>query len=265
MDKIVFRFNRFIFQFPLAMLCFIILGVFAVPPQAIAQTAEPLVAIHVSELTNALDPTADSWHYYVAYESLEEALRSDGTPFIEISDSDIAAGNLSNPDGSPKYPILISLGAAAIDDNEITPLSNYVNAGGFLFAGSNSFTLNPDGSSRSDFALAGAMGLDAMYRGKVADGHPLPDCHDGRCMDDYPVFNSSFITNYDGPEITSDHSAGPDPAVFTYPHVANNFSALCDPCPFTHQRDLAIEFEDCHKFILLLEINNLFNPHIHLP
>ena len=51
-----FGFNRFIFPIPLAMLCVIILGVSAVPLQAIAQTAEPLVAIHVSELTNALDP-----------------------------------------------------------------------------------------------------------------------------------------------------------------------------------------------------------------
>ena len=141
------------------MLCVIILGVSAVPLQAIAQTAEPLVAIHVSELTNALDPNAASWHYFVGYESLEEALRSDGTPFIELSDSDIAAGKLLNSDGSPHYPILISLASAAIADNEITPLSSYVSSGGFLFAGSSSFTRNPDGTTRGDFALASEMGL----------------------------------------------------------------------------------------------------------
>ena len=53
----------------------------------------PLVAIHVSEHTQALDSGGawyTSWHYFVMYESLKEALRSDGTPFVEISDAQIA-------------------------------------------------------------------------------------------------------------------------------------------------------------------------------
>jgi hypothetical protein len=139
---------------------------------------EPLVAIHVSEITQALEtipatpPTPlagpdstgyewayTSWHYFVAYESLKEALRSDGTPFIEISDADIASGNLLYSDGSPRYPILISLASEAISDAEITPLRSYVNAGGFLFVGSSAFTRNPNGTLRGDFALADEMGV----------------------------------------------------------------------------------------------------------
>ena len=149
----------------------------AIPLQAIAKPPEPVVAIHVSELTQALEtmPAAPptpmgpgttgfqwwhtEWHYFVAYESLKEALRSDGTPFVEVSDADIAAGNLLFPDGSPRYTILISLAAEAIDNNEVAPLRDYVSAGGILFVGSSAFTRNPDGTTRGDFALANEMGL----------------------------------------------------------------------------------------------------------
>ena len=78
----------------------------------------------------------------------EKALRSDGTPFVEVSDADIAAGSLLFPHGSPRYPILISLGSEAIATNEIAPLRDYMDAGGFLFIGSSAFTRNPDGTQR---------------------------------------------------------------------------------------------------------------------
>ena len=83
----------------------------------------PVVAIHVSELTQAMEtmpaspptPTGSgttgfqwwsaSWHYFVMYESVKEALRSDGTPFVEVTDADISAGRLLNADGTPRYPI----------------------------------------------------------------------------------------------------------------------------------------------------------------
>lgn len=142
-----------------------------------ALAAQPVVAIHVSEVTQALEtiPAGFStphgsgttgkewwtpwWHYFVMSESLKEALRSDGTPFVIVTDADIAAGGLLNADGSPKYPILVSLASEAVRDNEVTPLANYVSAGGFLLVGSSSFTRNPNGSTRSDFALASQMGL----------------------------------------------------------------------------------------------------------
>ena len=144
--------------------------------QASANTL-PVVAIHVSALTQALEgmpaspptPTGPgtsgyewwytSWHYFVMYESLEEALRSDGTPFVEVTDADIRNGWLINPDGSPRYPIVISLASEAISNDQVAPLRNYVTAGGFLFVGSSSFTRNPDGTTRTDFALAAEMGL----------------------------------------------------------------------------------------------------------
>lgn len=142
-----------------------------------AATPQPVVAIHISETTHALEslsatfptPTGPGttgfqwwmtvWQYHAIYEPLEEALRSDGTPFVELSDNDVATGLLLNSDGTPRYPILISLAAEAVPDGEITPLSNFVNAGGTLFLGSSTLTRRPDGSSRGDFALASAMGL----------------------------------------------------------------------------------------------------------
>jgi len=144
---------------------------------ATAELPQPVVAIHVSENTQALEtmpavpPTPTyagttgyewwpaEWHYFVMYESLIEAFLSDGTPYVEVSDADIAAGMLLYPDGSPRYPIMISLASEAIADSEIAPLREYVSAGGFLFVGSSAFTRNPDGTTRGDFALADEMAL----------------------------------------------------------------------------------------------------------
>ncbi|MFZ5877417.1 MAG: beta strand repeat-containing protein [Nitrospirota bacterium] len=139
---------------------------------------EPVVAVHVSELTQALEtmpatpPTpsgtagttgfqwwVEAWHYFVMPESLKESLRSDGTPFVEVSDADIAAGALRHPDGTPRYPIVISLAAEAVANNQITPLLDYVASGGTLFVGSSAFTRNPDGTTRGDFAFGNEMGL----------------------------------------------------------------------------------------------------------
>jgi hypothetical protein len=141
-----------------------------------APSIQPVVAIHVSELTQALEslPAVSpmprgtgftgmswfltSWHYASIYESIKIALESDGTPYQIITDADIAGGRLMDGN-SPRYPILISLASEAVDDGEIQPLRDYVSAGGFLFAGSSAFTRRPDGTSRGDFALAKEMGL----------------------------------------------------------------------------------------------------------
>ena len=152
----------------------------AAPAQVAAplDPASPVVAIHVSEHTAALENVAataptptgpdttgkewwiHSWRYFVAHQSLEEALQSDGTPYVEVSDADIAAGELLTADGLPRYPIVISLAAEAIANNEVQPLRDYVDAGGFLMAGSSSFTRNPNGTTRGNFALSDEMGLD---------------------------------------------------------------------------------------------------------
>ena len=76
------------------------------------QGTQPIVAIHDSELTRALEtmpasgatPTgtgtsgyqwwATDWHYFVMPESVKEALRSDGTAFTVVGDSNITAGIL---------------------------------------------------------------------------------------------------------------------------------------------------------------------------
>src|SRR5579862_1011782 len=144
------------------------------------QTTLPIVAIHDSELTRALEsmpasgltPTGPgttgkqwwptNWHYFVMPDSVKETFRSDGTAFTVIGDSNIVAGVLTNVDGSPKYPIVISLASEAIQDSEIAQLTNYVAAGGFLFVGSSSFTRHPDGTTRTNFAIAGAMGVNMV-------------------------------------------------------------------------------------------------------
>jgi len=138
------------------------------------RAAQPLVAVHDSELTRALETMPASgatpqetgyqwwledWHYFVMPESVKEMLHSDGTAFAVVSDADISAGHLLDTNGRPAYPIVISLAAEAMNDSEIAGLTNYVAAGGFLFVGSSAFTRNPDGTGRGDFAIANAMGI----------------------------------------------------------------------------------------------------------
>src|SRR2546421_1115591 len=131
----------------------------------LGQGIQPSVAIHDSELTRALEsmpaiaPTpmgagttgnqwwTTNWHYFVMPEAIKEALRSDGTAFTVIGDSNVTAGALL-ANGSPKFPIVFSLASEAIRDDEIAQFTNYVAAGGFLFVGSSSFTRTTNGTSR---------------------------------------------------------------------------------------------------------------------
>src|SRR3954466_7982960 len=146
------------------------------------QGTQPIVVIHDSELTRALEalpavaPTPSGvgttgkqwwptdWHYFVMPESVKEALHSDGTAFTVICDSNISAGALLS-NGQPKYPILISLASEAVRDDEIAPLTNYVAAGGFLIVGSSAFPRDATGASRNDFAFANALGLHMSVSG----------------------------------------------------------------------------------------------------
>src|SRR5437868_1663291 len=157
----------------------LILGSFTA---ANSQTAQPVVAIHDSELTRALEgmsaiaptPTGagttgfqwwpTDWHYFVMPESVKEALRSDGTAFTVVGDSNIVAGLLLT-NGLPRYPIVFSLASEAIRNEEIAQFTNYVAAGGFLVVGSSAFTRNTNGTSRGDFAFANELGLHMVAPG----------------------------------------------------------------------------------------------------
>ena len=144
----------------------------------------PVVAIHDSELTrtletlpatNTLTPTGPgttgyqwwptNWHYFVMPDALKEMLRSDGTAFTVVGDSNVIGGALLDSNGLPNYPIVFSLASEAISNAEIAPFTNYVAAGGCLFIGSSSFTRNLDGSTRTDFALAAQMGMHMVKPG----------------------------------------------------------------------------------------------------
>ena len=139
--------------------------------------AQPIVAIHDSELTRPLEAVPASgatptgygttsnqwwttqWHYFVMPDSAEEALRSDGTMFAVVSDADISAGGLLDGNGFMIFSVVIRLCFRAVSDAEIAQLTNYVAAGGFLLVGWSTFTRNPDGTTRGDFAFANALGV----------------------------------------------------------------------------------------------------------
>ena len=161
------------------MLVFFLL--FAYGRGELAWGIQPVVAIHDSELTRFLDssnapaisPTpigvgttglqwwTKDWHYFVMPSALKEALTSDGTAFVTITDSNILGGSLL-ANGAPAYPIAISLASEAISDAEIAPLTNYVAAGGFLLVGSSAFTRNVDGSPRGGFAFGSQLGVQMV-------------------------------------------------------------------------------------------------------
>ena len=115
------------------------------------------VAILDSQLTRN-HWSSTNWNYFVMPESVKEALRSDGTPFTVVGDTTIAKGLLLT-NGEPRYPILISLAAEAIGDDEIGPLTNYVAAGGFLLVGSSSFTRDANGNWRTTFPFSAQAGI----------------------------------------------------------------------------------------------------------
>ena len=140
------------------------------------QGTQPLVAVHDSEYTRALasmtvvSPTptntgfqwwTTNWNYFVMPESVKESLRSDGTAFTVVGDSNIVAGALLT-NGLPRYPIVISLASEAIRNDEIAQFTNYVAAGGFLFVGSSSFTRNTNGTTRGNFAFANELGINMV-------------------------------------------------------------------------------------------------------
>jgi len=138
-------------------------------PQSVDNEIVLKVAVHVSEYTKAnglsLNRTSDStypWHYFQVYTLLEEALISDGTPFIELSDLDIEGGALLTSKGNPRYPIIISLASECISDNEAAAIRTYINKGGFVYIGSSAWTRFPDGSFRPDFALNTEMGISSV-------------------------------------------------------------------------------------------------------
>jgi len=122
------------------------------------------VAIHVSENTESIWPTLlpahphTDWAYFAIYESLEEVLRSDGTPFVEVNDSLIESGGLLSG-GEPKYPILISLAVECISDLAASQILQYVSSGGFAYVGSSAWTRYSNGTARSNFALSAEMGV----------------------------------------------------------------------------------------------------------
>ncbi len=139
-----------------------------------------VVAVHVSEYTRALHSTPgvaapgsdamgwyhDAYTYSMVYTMLEESLRADGTPFVEVTDADIAGGALLSG-GVPLYPIVFSLMSEAASDAELAALSAYAAAGGYVYVGGSAFTRRPDGTFRTapgggvQSGLAAEMGLES--------------------------------------------------------------------------------------------------------
>jgi len=151
----------------------IVLSLFATVAHFAAADAQggsgtlPVVAVHVSENTESIWPTLlpahphTDWAYFAIYESLEEALKSDGTPFVEVNDSLIESGGLLSG-GEPKYPILISLAAECISDLAASQILQYVSSGGFAYVGSSAWTRYGNGTARSNFALSAEMGVKCV-------------------------------------------------------------------------------------------------------
>src|SRR5258708_2273055 len=148
-------------------------GLILAPRLNAQQGTQPIVAIHDSELTRALEnmpavpPTPTNgasgkqwwetdWHYFVMADSPKGTFKSDGTAFTVIGDSNVSSGLLLS-NGAPKYPIIFSLASESIRNDEIAQFTNYVAAGGFLFISGPAFTRDTNGQPLGDFAFANQM------------------------------------------------------------------------------------------------------------
>ena len=151
------KFNRLLLSFFVLVVVLSSTLFFKSAVGAGSSDASPVVAINVSEYTEA-NWNNTAWHYFAIYRMLEEAFKSDGTPFVEVSDANIESGGLM-VSGVPKYPILFSLASECISDSEANQISSYVSAGGFVYVGSSSWTRYANGSARTNFALSAQMGV----------------------------------------------------------------------------------------------------------
>ncbi|NNC92760.1 MAG: hypothetical protein HKN80_09740, partial [Acidimicrobiia bacterium] len=117
------------------------------PAQALPGATTPAVAVHVSNDTRTGWPhngTGTGFPYDVLPESLRQALGSDGTPYVEVLDADIAGtGDPTRTlldGGTPRYPIVISLANEDLAPGVVSAMNAYVAAGGFLFIGGSGLT-----------------------------------------------------------------------------------------------------------------------------
>jgi hypothetical protein len=82
---------------------------------------------------------------------------------VEVSDAQVESGLLT-ASGRPEYPIFISLAAECINSLEAQKIKEYVQAGGFAYVGSSSWTRQQDGSpcANYNFWLSNEMGLQCL-------------------------------------------------------------------------------------------------------
>jgi len=129
--------------------------------------AGPVVAIHVSESTQrnweSLPGPHREWQYWHIYGFLMESLRSDGTPFVAVSDEQIAAGKLQT-NAEPAYPLLISLASTCVSKKVAARITQFAKSGGHVLVGSTAFTHDEQGqlcdlSTGSAAALYEAIGV----------------------------------------------------------------------------------------------------------
>ena len=139
---------------PLALLAILLVGLGLVAagcdgaPASPEDWIEPRVAIHTSEATAAHWTSPEQWPYALLTESLQEAFLSDGTPFVVVTDDEIAQGKLLLESGAPRYPIVISLAPESVADAVVEAVDAYYHAGGFLFATGPAFARQHDSLAR---------------------------------------------------------------------------------------------------------------------
>ncbi len=149
--------HRLTFSFTLILLIISSLFVFQAVSGDTTPEVFPVVAIHISEYTQT-HWNNPYWTYFSINRMLEEAFHSDGIPFVEVTDAQIAQGQLLSA-GAPQYPIFFSLAAECVSDAQLTQINSYVQAGGFAYVGSSSWTKNADGTPRSNIGLSNQMGI----------------------------------------------------------------------------------------------------------
>ena len=141
------------------IVCVGLLAAYSTSANAIVQA----VAIHIPDSGTNCFSAPQTWKSFHAVRFLEEALKSDGTPYVELTGSQIDSGALFSS-GTLNYPILISIGTECVSDTQINQIRSFASAGGTVFAGGASWTRDSSGNLRTSgghptFALSTEMGL----------------------------------------------------------------------------------------------------------
>ncbi|MGE5508673.1 MAG: hypothetical protein ACM3RP_09370 [Chitinophagales bacterium] len=118
---------------------------------------KPVIAVVQSEYTADAYAKMNS-NFSAYFGTVEMLLFQENFEYDVVTDKDVEDGKLS----SGQYKLAIMVANNAVSDKEAAAVTEFVKAGGALFAGYNVALRNEKGELRKDFAIAEVLGLSMV-------------------------------------------------------------------------------------------------------